>query len=95
MNLLQSLLCQSLSLPLAELEPAILTKVRHRHLSLSPEQIRHVLQCDPRATDYLWKISTALQLPHQWLFDAFQLQTELSRTTADREYKWLCREVCC
>lgn len=95
MNLLQSLLCQTLSLSLPELEPALREQLDLSPLVLSDDELHRLLRCEPEMRDSLWKVSLTLQLPHQWLFDAFQLQVELSPLTANAEFQWPTAAVCC
>ena len=95
MNLLQSVLCQALALPLPELESTLMRRSDTAVLPISRDELRCILACDPAATDIVWKLSAVTGLPHQWLFDAFKLQREVSVSTVNVEDKWQTSGVCC
>ncbi|EAR07491.1 hypothetical protein [Reinekea blandensis] len=95
MNLLQSLLCQALSLPLSELDSTLKRRADASDLPISQDELRSILACDPAVTDQVWKLSVMTCLPHQWLFDAFKLQCELSVSAVNVEDKWQFSSVCC
>lgn len=79
MNIIQSLLCQTLHTPESQLRSLLQTRMSLCPLGWTETELDALLKGRPGLNDTLWKFSVGLNVPHQWLFDAYRLQQDLSQ----------------
>lgn len=78
MNIIESYLSQALNIPPVRLQHELKQQLERSPFGDSlPSQLRDLLTAQTCVIDDLWKFSVALNVPHQHLFDAFNLQTQI------------------
>lgn len=77
MNLIQSLLCQTLHTEPTCLRSVMREKMFSGPFGCSERDIDALLDASADISDRLWTFSVTLNMPHQWLYDAYRLQREL------------------
>lgn len=80
MNVIESFLCHTLSVTLAELPLALRESMMTSPFMMSTmPHLDKLLAGDPSILDDLWKFSVSLDIPHKLLFDSFSIQLELNQ----------------